>query len=250
MASQPIYCQRNCIGGVAFTSQNTATRLTRMHSPRSTVFVISTLLASAAVAQEQNQAASYDPAKVSWFAGSIVPKDVKYKTLTGEQRLKLYLRQAYLGPGAYFRAFGSSIGDQMNTRPEEWGDGGSGYARRVGNRFARFTIQDSIEAAGAAAMGHEVRYIRCRCDGFFPRFGHVIAMSFATYNRNGKWVPHVSRIGATFAAEYIGKSWMPPSAKATSGDVARGVALQFGFGTLFNTFREFGPDIKRGFRGN
>lgn len=198
-------------------------------------------------AQETTSPSTTDPIHVNMFVGSVVPAGERYVPLTGEQRFKLYLRQTYINPGAYFRAFGAAAGGQASNEPPQWGQGGEAYMKRVGNRFARFTIQDSIEAAGAAALGHEVRYVRCNCTGFLPRAGYALAMNFVTYDRQGKRVPHYSRVGAAFASGFIGHTWMPPGYE-TKRDVLSGAAMQLSFGTMFNVIREFTPEIKRAFR--
>lgn len=152
--------------------------------------------------------------------------------------------QTYATPGVFLRAFGAAASDQSDNRPREWGQGAAPYFQRVGNRFARFTLQDTLEAGGSALLHHEVRYIRCSCTGFLPRFGHALAMNFVTLNDKGHWVPHVSRVGAAFAAEFIGNSWMPDDYR-TRSEAFQGVAVQLGFGSLFNVVREFSPEIRR-----
>ena len=44
-----------------------------------------------------------------------------------------------------------------------------GYGKRFANRFGRNALQETYEAAGAALLQHEVRYIRSKRSGFLPR---------------------------------------------------------------------------------
>jgi hypothetical protein len=164
----------------------------------------------------------------------------EWQPLTGGERWRIYWRAAYASPGAFFRAAGPALGDHTNDRPEVWPQGAEGYGRRFANRFARFTIQDSLSHAASAALGYEVRYVRCGCQGFFPRFGHALLWNFLTLDRKGGTVLNTPRIGSAFAAEFIGNTWMPAGYR-TSAEAFRGVGIQLGVGALFNTVREFAP---------
>ena len=177
------------------------------------------------------------------FLGTTIRRE-QFQPLTGTERWRLYVRQTYLRPGAVFRALGPAAGGQMNNEPPEWGQGMKGYSKRVADRFGRFTIQDSLTAAGSAALGYDVRYVKCDCKGFFPRFSHAIAWNFLTLDRNGKTVFNSPRVGAAFASEFIGNTWMPKDYRTTS-EAIRGVGVQLAVGSLFNTIREFIPQKKR-----
>ncbi|MCU0244998.1 MAG: BatD family protein [Bryobacter sp.] len=147
--------------------------------------------------------------------------------------------------GAYFRAFGSALPDHLNDRPQDWGQGTKGYMTRVGDRFARFTISSAIQNAGQYALGHDPRYVRCKCDGFWPRFGHATALSFMTYDRNGKKVFNVMNFAGAFGSEYIAGQWTPGTNPTVAG--YQGAVQQIGAGWIFNVLREFGPEMKRAF---
>ncbi len=79
-----------------------------------------------------------------------------YRPLTGKARWNLYLREAFWRPGVFLRAAGPALGAQLNNEPPAWGQGSEGYSKRFANRFGRFALQETYEAAGAAALGHEV----------------------------------------------------------------------------------------------
>ncbi len=163
-----------------------------------------------------------------------------WRPLTGEERWRIYWRTTYASPGTFFRAAGPALGDHLNDRPEVWPQGMEGYSRRFANRFARFALQDSLSHASSAALGYDVRYVRCECTGFFPRFGHALKWNFLTLDRNGRTVLNTPRIGSAFAAEFIGNAWMPEGYR-TNAEAFRGVGIQLGVGALFNTIREFAP---------
>ncbi|MCX6926997.1 MAG: hypothetical protein NT154_27890, partial [Verrucomicrobia bacterium] len=168
------------------------------------------------------------------------PVQDSYIPLTGKERWNLYVRGVFWSPGVFFRAAGPALGAQLNNEPPEWGQGMEGYSKRFANRFARSGLQETYEAAGAALLQHEVRYIRSKRSGFLPRAGHALAANFVTYDRSGHRTPHISRIGSAFAAEFTGNLWMPAGYRDTSKAV-RGVGIELGVGSAFNLFREFAP---------
>lgn len=188
----------------------------------------------------------YSPASVKFIVGGIVPKEVPYQPLDRRQMWKLYANENFgLNSGAYFRAFGSALPDHLDNRPAEWGQGSKGYMTRVGDRFARFTLSSTIQYAGQSALGHDPRYVRCKCDGFWPRFGHASSLVFTTYNRDGRKVFNVMNFAGAFGGEYIGGRWNPAVDPLVRG--YQGAAQQIAAGWIFNVLREFGPEMKRAF---
>jgi hypothetical protein len=171
-----------------------------------------------------------------------------FQTLTGKERWNLYLRDAFWSPGVFFRAAGPALGAQLNNEPAAWGQGMEGYSKRFANRFGRFALQETYEAAGAALLQHEVRYVRSKRSGFLPRAAHALTANFVTYDRNGRRTPHVARVGSVFAAEFTGSLWMPAGYRDAS-TAMRGVGVELGVSSAFNLVREFAPELKRIFTG-
>jgi hypothetical protein len=167
-----------------------------------------------------------------------------YEPLSGKERWDLYLRSAFWSPGVLLRAAGPALGAHLNNEPSAWGQGAEGYTKRLGNRFGRFALQETYEAAAAAALEHDVRYFRSKRSGFLPRAAHALAADFVTYNRNGRRTPHVARIGSVFAAEFTGRIWMPAGYR-DAATALRGVGLGLGVSSAFNLIREFAPELRR-----
>lgn len=167
-----------------------------------------------------------------------------YQPLSGKERWNLYLRDAFWSPGVFFRAAGPALGAQLNNGPPTWGQGAEGYSKRFANRFGRFALKETYQAAGAAALGHEVRFVRSERSGFLPRAAHALTANFVTYDRNGRRTPHVARVGSVFAAEFTGDLWMPAGHRDAS-TALRGVGMELGASTAFSLIREFAPELKR-----
>lgn len=188
----------------------------------------------------------YDPANINYGFGGILPKDVPYKPMTGEQRWRMFINDEFKNLGSYMRAFGTAAVDQRRETPAGWDQDAGGYAQRWASRFGKFAISSGIEHSTAAALGHDPRYIRCRCEGFFARTGHAIGYNFVSYNRRGERVFYVSRIAGAFGGEALSTVWLPGQKWYVEG--YQGAIQQITIGSLVNVMREFGPEIKRKFR--
>lgn len=167
-----------------------------------------------------------------------------YQPLTGKERWNLYVRDTFWSPGVLFRVAGPALGTHLNNKPPEWGQGTAGYSRRFASRFGRFALQETYEAAGAAVLNYEVRYLGSARSGFLPRAAHALTADFVTYDKNGRRTPHIPRVGSAFAAQFTGNLWMPAGYRDTS-TALRGVAMELGISSAFNLVREFSPELRR-----
>jgi hypothetical protein len=210
------------------------------------------ILAAAARAQDAGgdpDAArpAYQPSSVNFAVGGIIPKDVAYQPLTGKQRWHLFLNENFsMQGGAWVRNFGFAAADHIQGRPLGWNQDPQGYFTRLGDRTFRFTASSALQYAGQAALGHDPRYLRCKCSGFWPRLGHVLTLSVLTYNRDGRRVFNVANFAGAFGSEAIAGLYTPGVDPIVRG--YQGAAQQAVVGLSFNLMREFGPDIKRAFK--
>ncbi len=183
---------------------------------------------------------------VNWVYGAYIPKDAPIVPLTGQERFKLYLRQTYTTPGIYVKTGFFAIHDQAKETEPEWGDGFSGFAKRVGSLHAGNIIQYSLTALGNAAVGFEPRYDRCRCAGAWPRIRHAVVRNFITYGGGDdkKIRPQIMSYAAAFGAGVTVASWEPnyPSVLPKG---YQSVVTQAWVGVVVDALAEFAPDIKR-----
>jgi hypothetical protein len=183
---------------------------------------------------------------VNWVYGAYIPKNAPIVPLTGDERFKLYLRQTYTTPGIYVKTGFFAIHDQVKETEPEWGDGISGFAKRVGSLQAGNVIQNSLTALGNAAVGFEPRYDRCRCEGAWPRIRHAVVRNFITYGgRDDKAIrPQIMSYAAAFGAGVTVASWEPnyPSVLPKG---YQSVVTQAWVGVVVDALAEFAPDIKR-----
>jgi hypothetical protein len=183
---------------------------------------------------------------VNWLYGAFIPKDAPIKPLNGEQRFKLYLRQTYTTPGIYVKTGFFVIHDQVNDTSPQWGDGASGFGKRLGSIHAQNIIQNSLTSLGNAAVKFEPRYDRCRCVGGWPRMRHAIVRNFVTYGGpdDNALRPQIMPYAAALGAGVAVASWEPnyPSV-VTKG--YQSVVTQAWIGVVINALAEFAPDVKR-----
>lgn len=183
--------------------------------------------------------------KVNWLYGAFVPRSVPLKPLTPHERWKLYLRTTYTTYGIYIKTGLFTLSDQARDVPPEWEKTFGGFAKRLGTREAQFVIQNSLTAAGNAAMDWEPRYDRCRCAGFWPRTWHAISRNFVTYgganqSKRPQLMPYVGAFGAAAASA----SWQPNNPNILVKGY-QGAVTQVAVGVGVNWLAEFAPAIKR-----
>lgn len=162
---------------------------------------------------------------------------------TGRERWDYYLEENFLSPGAFFRAAGPALGQQMGDSPPEWGQGMSGYGKRLTDRFAVRTIQGTIESGAAAAMDIDPRYRPCNCRGFFPRLGYALLSNAVTYKTDGARTISTPNLVAAYGSSFAALSWYP--SRYSYKDAIREGTQSLAFGGSFNIFREFWPEIRR-----
>ncbi len=184
---------------------------------------------------------------VNWLYGAYVPKDVPLETLDGRDRFRLYIRQTYTTPGIYIKTGFFALTDQATDNPPAWGDGFSGFAKRVGSNQATNIIQNSFSSLGQGIVGWEPRYDRCRCTGGWHRFRHAFVRNFITYDRSEQSIrPNIMPFAAAFGAGVISATWKPDNPTLTVKGY-QSVITQAWVGVIVNSVGEFAPEIKKKF---
>ena len=133
--------------------------------------------------QEQRQQRNERPLSVNFLYGAYVPKEARIVSLTGHQRIHLFVLQTFTTPGIYVKTTFLAMVNQANGTPYEWGGGFEGFGRRAASSYARSSIQNVFSTVGNAVLQYEPRYDRCRCAGFGPRTKHAVMRNFVTYNK-------------------------------------------------------------------
>jgi len=192
---------------------------------------------SAALPEPAPAGATSERPGILW--GTVITRD-QFAPLTNRQRWDLYWRQAFWSPSIYVASLGIAAYGQRNNDPYQWGQGFDAYVKRAANEYGRLAIQDTIEAAGAAALKQDVRYVKCQCRGTLRRVAYAIGMNFVTLNEQGKYRPAYAHYAGAIGAQYIGNTWMPNGYRNWDTNLRDG-GLQLAFNAGFNIVREFFP---------
>ncbi len=190
------------------------------------------------------QSKSRDHTKVHWLYGAYVPKDVPLRSLTGHERVRVWVNATFVTYGIYAKTALFSLSDQARGQPPAWGGGWAGYGKRVASHHGQFVAQNSLSALGNGILGYEPRYDVCRCNGFWRRTRHAVARNFVTYDRTEtKLRPQLALYAGAFGGGMVAASWTPNHDLLHLGGHA--ALSQAGFGVLANMAGEFWPEMMR-----
>lgn len=183
------------------------------------------------------------PLNVNPLTGQSSVSAANYQPLTGEERWKLYWKQNFASAGAYFGPFLTTLVlDQISNSPAAWGGGFEGFSKRLGSRTATAILQGTFQAALAAPLHEDVRYIASGQKGFKRRFWHASVYSFLTYNNQGGTTLNISNLTSYYAATAVSTTWIPMEGSKGRYTLLNGTE-QVGLSVPINIVQEFWPEI-------
>ena len=162
--------------------------------------------------------------------------------LTLDDRFKIYVHSITTVEAALGPPFAAAIG-QAENQPNEWGQGATGYGRRVASGYARMFISQTIRFGVAASDGEDPRFAPSDETGFWRRTRHAVARNFVSHTVGGTPMPAVSRIAGPYGAAFISNAWYPASRSTTGWALERG-STAFASSIGWSVFHEFWPDIR------
>jgi hypothetical protein len=158
-------------------------------------------------------------------------------------RARLYTRKFTTFQSAFDTVPGALFNHGINS-PESWGQGGDGFARRLGSTYGQYAARETIELAMFAIRKEDPRYVRLGSGSFGRRVGRVLKSAVIARDLQGRDTLAVGAIVGVFGGRAVAVSWLPPEKQTTSS-----VMISGGYGLLTraagNAFREFWPDIWR-----
>jgi len=136
-----------------------------------------------------------------------------------------------LGPAALAGSSFAALIDQKVNFPSAWGQGLSGYSKRVASNVGSGVVTATAQYSLAEAFHEDVVYYRCSCRGFLPRFWHA-ALSTVAGRRGSDG--HTSFSIALTASPFVGpmiaaNTWIPGRNGPTLG-------FEMGAGNLLGQF--------------
>jgi hypothetical protein len=158
-------------------------------------------------------------------------------------KLRFHAESTY-GPLAIvgFAAYAGVL--QGVNAPEEWGQGGAAYGKRVGSTAAWSGIHSVLAFGLDSTLHQDPRYYRSGSTGFWRRAGHALRGTMLTRTDSGRETLSTWRIGSAYGAAYLSNQWYPDRLNTVRLDFIQG-SVTLGFGLASNLGSEFWPDIKR-----
>lgn len=165
---------------------------------------------------------------------------------TAKEKLEIRLRRVVSPMTLLGVAAGAAIG-QWRDVPEEWGQGMSGYGKRVGSAEAITGIDSGIGLTSDLVLHLDPRYRRMPQGTVKARIWNAISQEFLAYRDSGGRIVNVSALGGSYGSAFIANTWEPPNHSEASDALIRGT-LSVAAHTGGNVAREFLPDLWRHFR--
>ena len=128
--------------------------------------------------------------------------------------------------------------------PREWGQGASGYGKRLGSELAYVGVRNTMGFALDTTLHEDPRYYRSSDTGFWRRTKHAFRGTILTRTDAGGETFSWWRFGSAYGATYISNQWYPDRVNTVALDLTQGTT-QIGFDFLANFGAEFWPDVKK-----
>lgn len=151
----------------------------------------------------------------------------------------MWWRGIAASPGSYLRSTLTAVPAHLSNSPRDYGQGWGAFGERYANTFVTYSLQDTAGQGLAALAHYEMRYIQCKCTGFFPRIGHAMLFNVVTYDQNGKKVFNWPAIGGAYAIGMLSTTYTPNEKWSAQGIQAGNNAFVFGFAS--SLIQEFLP---------
>jgi hypothetical protein len=164
--------------------------------------------------------------------------------LAWKAKLRFHANQTYgpmalVGLGAY-----AGFLQEINS-PREWGQGASGYGKRLASTAAAAGIHGALAFGLDTALHQDPRYYRLGSPGgFWRRSGHAIRGTILTRTDSGGETFSTWRFGSAYGEAFLSNLWYPARLDTARLGLAQG-SIRLGFDLLANLGSEFWPDIKK-----
>jgi hypothetical protein len=151
---------------------------------------------------------------------------------------KTYGPMAIVGFAAY-----AGVLQGLNA-PEEWGQGGAAYGKRVASTAGWSAIHGALAFGLDTTLHQDPRYYRSTGTGFWRRTGHALRGTILTRTDAGGETLSTWRIGSAYGSAVLSNLWYPDRLDTARLGLIQG-SVGLGFDLASNLGAEFWPDIKR-----
>ena len=164
-------------------------------------------------------------------------------TLDVNEKLRYHAEGAF-GPASLGFSGLSAAYNQMRDSPTEWGQGASGYGKRVGSSIASGGVRSVLSFGLDSTLHQDPRYYRSHSTGIWPRVGHALRGTILTRTDSGDETLAIWRLGSAYGAAFIVNQWYPDRFHTVGHGLTDG-STRLGFDFLKNIAAEFWPDVKK-----
>jgi len=160
-----------------------------------------------------------------------------------QSKLRFHALSAY-GPGPLLGAAAYTGLLQEVNFPREWGQGASGYGKRLGSTLAYAGVRNLMSFGLDTALHQDPRYHPSGESGFWRRTKHAFRGTILTRTDSGGETLATWRIGSAYGATFLANEWYPDRVNTVKLGLEQGTT-QMGFDFLANLASEFWPGVKR-----
>src|SRR5436190_12440868 len=145
--------------------------------------------------------------------------------LTAKQQVHDFLMST-VGPVPVFSAAASAGISQWIDSPPEWRQGGSGYAKRLGNNLAYNGVRNTLTYSIAAVLHEDNRYFGSGRQGFGGRLLYALTSPAIARKDGRKQAVSISSLTGIVGASAISRAWSPPSWQGLD-NVGKSIGLSY-----------------------
>jgi len=160
-----------------------------------------------------------------------------------QSKLRFHAESAYgpeaLAGSALYAGFLQEI-----DFPSEWGQGTTGYGKRLASTLAYVGIRNALAFGLDTTLHQNPHYDRSSGTGTRQRLKHAFRRTILTRTDAGGETLATWRLGSAYGAAFLSNEWYPDRLNTVKLGLAQG-STQIGFDLLANVGAEFWPDFKK-----
>lgn len=212
------------------------------------ILVLTLVIVGSAPAQEE-AALSAPPQDKRVFG--VIPNNrtteasLPFAPITAKRKMTIAVKDSFAVPLGFTSSLFASLYQLENQNPS-FGQGMSGYAKRLGASYGDLVIGNMMTEGVMPALLHEdPRYFRAGTGSKWSRVGTAFAQIMVTRTDSGRRTFNFSEWGGNAAGVALSNTWYPDT--RTASDNAQKLLLQCANDAFSNVLKEFWPDVKRHF---
>jgi hypothetical protein len=117
-------------------------------------------------------------------------------------KLRYHAVQAYGSVGLVESVTYAGFEQEINS-PREWGQGATGYGKRLGSSLAYSGVRNALAFDLDTTLRQNPRYYRASEGGFWLRTKHAVRGTIITHTDSGKETLSTWRLGSAYGAAFL-----------------------------------------------